>query len=188
MQKSFLTAMLAIGVAAASLTSCSRANYAFNPVAPSYLDSRHAHTVAVQPKPAAITVPLASVPVAAVVAPSLVASIPVPVIAVSEVAKPVKPSLVQRLALKSVVKQLNKFQRKQAIANVEQTAASKKGTSALVALAGLLLAILGLVVVGGSGLSGNGAGVIIGAILFYVGVIGFLVGLVLLVIHLVNGD
>lgn len=46
MQKSFLTTMLAIGVAVASLTSCSRANYAFNPAGPSYLGTEWVHAAA----------------------------------------------------------------------------------------------------------------------------------------------
>ena len=46
MQKSLLTTVLALGIAAASLTSCSRANYAFNPATPAYLGSARVHAAA----------------------------------------------------------------------------------------------------------------------------------------------
>ncbi|WP_151085773.1 hypothetical protein [Hymenobacter baengnokdamensis] len=180
---------------AASLSSCSRSNYAFNNTVPAYLGSERVHETAATPaatkaeasSPTSIAAPSKAVAVKTVptqIAPSVVA---VPTIATVPAAKATKPSLVQRLALKSVVKQLNKMHQKQTTAGTEKTA-SKKGNAALIALAGLLLAILGLIVVGGSGLGGSGAGVAIGAILFYVGFIAFIVGLVLLVVHLVNGD
>lgn len=195
-------------VAATSLTSCSRSNYSFNNQVPAYLGSERvqpvakatpvpatieavtdipaATTVAATPAPA--TTPakvVVATPISAQATPAVVAA--APAIASTPVAKAAKPSLIQRLALKSVVRELNKMHQKQATAGTEKTA-SKKGNAALIALGGILLAVLGLIIVGGSGLGGSGAGVAIGAILFYVGFIAFIVGVVLLVIHLVNGD
>ena len=46
MRKSYLTTLLSVGVALASLSSCSRSNYAFNPSTPAYLGSERAHSTA----------------------------------------------------------------------------------------------------------------------------------------------
>ncbi|RZJ89462.1 MAG: hypothetical protein EOO60_09990 [Hymenobacter sp.] len=200
--------LLALGIAAASLSSCSRANYVVNTTVPTHLSSEkyQAQTPAQEltvatPTQATTTASGALYETATVKAarpavevvkevaqPVAVASPAPEVAAATTVASPkAKPSLVQRLAVKSIVKQLTKLQQKQATAHTAQTA-SKKGSSALIALAGILVAVIGLIIVGGSGLGGSGAGVAIGAILFYVGFIAFIVGLVLLVIHLVNND
>lgn len=51
MQKSFLTTLLALGVAAASFTSCSRANYAFSPSGSSYSETTRSNEVAAAATP-----------------------------------------------------------------------------------------------------------------------------------------
>jgi hypothetical protein len=209
--------LLALGIAAASLSSCSRANYVVNTTAPvsepmqvaaptSDAAASGTALVKVSASESALAEVAPSREATAVVAPRSAASHTVAAKIVKEAAQPViaatpdviaanvipspsaKPSLMQRLALKSVVKQINKVQQKQATARSEQTTASKKGRALLIALAGILLALIGLIIVGGSGLGGSGAGVAIGAILFYLGFIAFVVGVVIFVIHLVNGD
>lgn len=84
-------------------------------------------------------------------------------------------STVQRLVVKHVVKQLDKTKaNSQNAANVEHTAASKVGSSALVILAGAVIILIG-------GLIG-GANIVV-----TIGGIVFVVGLVLLILALVNG-
>lgn len=207
MRKLSFTTLLALGIAAASLSSCSRANYAFNPKAPSYLGSKKVHAVAPAATVAKATTPKTS-PIEAAPAHQSIAvvtprSVPTPVAKVpKEMVQPVpvapavvatnasavaKPSLMQRGILKGLAKKLDKMQRKQSTADTQNTA-SKKGQSLIVALGGLGLAIIGLIIAGGSLSGGSGAGVAAGVILYYVGLIAFIVGVVLLVIHLVNGD
>lgn len=48
------TTLLSIGVALASLSSCSRANYAFNPATPAYLNSARVHTTVADAAPEAV--------------------------------------------------------------------------------------------------------------------------------------
>lgn len=56
MQKSYLTLLLSVGVALASLTSCSRTNYAFNSTTPAYLGQERVHaSVAVAAPEAAVS-------------------------------------------------------------------------------------------------------------------------------------
>ena len=61
--------VLALCATAATLSSCSRANYAFNPSAPAYFGSQPARTTAMLPAAPAPASPVASV-VAAPVAPA----------------------------------------------------------------------------------------------------------------------
>ena len=207
MRKLYFTTLLAMGVAAASLTSCSRANYAFNPKAPSYLGSTKVRPVApaatvakatatkaapikaapVNQSNTVVTPRPAATPVAKVTKQAAQPVTAAPVVVAANAAPVAKPSLMQRGILKAVAKKLDKLQKKQATADTQQTA-SKKGQALLIALGGLLLAIIGIAIAGGSISGGSGAGVAIGVIFYYVGLIAFTVGIVLLVIHLVNGD
>lgn len=74
MQKSFFTTMLALGVAAASLTSCSRANYAFNPAGPSYLGTERVHAAAPVAEPV-LTASNEEAAPAAIASPARVAAV-----------------------------------------------------------------------------------------------------------------
>ena len=167
--------LVAISIALAFLTSCSRANYAVNATAPAYLSSKSmAAVVVAQP---------ATVPATIVVASDALATSPqsgqiVKVAVTAPVAKQARPSLVQRVLIKKVSKQLARMQAsRQNTANVVHATASKTGRAAEIALAGLALILLGVAI--------NG---VPGAILAVVGEIALLVGLILVVIHLVNGD
>ena len=178
-------------IAATSLTSCSRSDYAFNNKVPAYLGSKRVQPVA-KPTPvpattetvadalpttkvvAATPAPAATSAKALVDTPSLAQATPVAVAAIASVAKVVKPSLVQRVLLRKVVKRLDEGHTiHQNAVNVKH-AASKVGSSALVLLAGAVIILIG-------GLIG-GANIVV-----TIGVIVFIVGLVLLILALVNG-
>jgi hypothetical protein len=163
--------LLALGIAAASLSSCSRANYAVNTTATPA-------SVAVEQPTALVTTRLVEsakpAEVAQVAAPAAVAAKSIEV-AAAPAAKQVKPSLVERVLVKKVAKQLAKAQAShQSKASTEQTAASKTGRAAIIAVAGLVLILIG-------------AAANVG-IIATIGAIAFLVGLILVVIHLVSGD
>jgi hypothetical protein len=179
MRNSYLTALLSIGVALASLSSCSRANYTFSP-APAYLGSEHGHhSVAVAPA-TVVSAPsaLPELAVANAPAPSLHNAIAAaPVLAGHSqqegVGSPTaRKALVQRILVKSVGKRIAQFQAKQNAAEVAHPA-SKVGSSALVILAGLVLILLG-------GLVGVDAIVTIGGVVF-------VVGLILIILALIRG-
>ena len=162
--------LLALGIAAASLSSCSRANYAVNTTATPA-------SVSVEQPTALVTTHLVEsakpAEVAQAAAPAaVVKSIEV---AAAPAAKQVKPSLVERVLVKKVAKQLAKAQAShQSKASTEQMAASKTGRAAIIAVAGLVLLLIG-------------AAANVG-IIATIGAIAFLVGLILVVIHLVSGD
>jgi len=170
--------LVALLFAVASLSSCSRSNYAFNNKVPAYLGSEQAHAVAAQPTPAPVgevnKVEVATAP--AIAAPAV--SQPQATLAVaSNAAKATHPTLMQRALVKHVVKQLDKLSAsRQNTAHTEHTA-SKTGRAALIALVGLALIFLGGAVGGG-----------FGGLLVLIGIIAFLVGIVLVVVHLVSGD
>ena len=207
--KKISTIIVTLGIAAASLSSCSRSNYAFTPaqagsekmqqtpaVAATTPEVKYAERTSlyeaatvVAPRPAAAPVaPVATATAQPVAAAPAVVTAPVAVASNKVAATTAKPSLMQRVVLKSLTNKIDKMRQKQATASTQQTAASKKGTAALIALAGLLLAIIGIIIAGGSLSGGSGAGVAVGVVLYYIGLIAFIVGIVLLVIHLVNGD
>lgn len=179
--------LVALAVAAASLSSCSRANYAFNPNVPAYLGTT-THTVAkavVVTAPATVVAaPVAAAPTAAS-APAVVASTPVSVpvaarpvvvqaapaaaaLVVATTATPTaKPNLVQRLTLKRVLKSLTKAEaRQQNTASTTHTAA-KASLYLGIAAIGLVLLIIGLI-------AGSGFLDTIGAIAIVVGLIIFI--------------
>ncbi|NML66233.1 hypothetical protein HHL22_13555 [Hymenobacter sp. RP-2-7] len=162
--------LLALGMAATSLSSCSRANYVFNPTAAPYLGTA---------QPAQATAPTVAIATSAPAAPLAVRALALagtaPKRTEAKVSVVAKPSLSQRILLKQVAKHLAKVQSKQQnTVRVEQAAASKAGRAGLIALAGLVVLLIG-------GLTGVG-------ILATIGAIAFLVGLILLIVHLVSGD
>jgi TM2 domain-containing membrane protein YozV len=67
MQKRFLTTMLALSVTVASLSSCSRSNYAFNSPAPSYLGTERAQSASLVVAPQQTTASAGAVEPVAVV-------------------------------------------------------------------------------------------------------------------------
>ena len=188
--------LVALAVAAASFSSCSKSNYAFTPNVPSYLGTTSRNVAkapaAATPAPVAeapVAAPVASAPVAAVVpatapvaaAPAPVATRPAAAPAAAEVAAPVaatpvvaaaptppaKLNLVQRLAMNKVLKRLTKAEARQQ--NTAGTAHTTAKASAFLGLAaiGLALLIIGLIV--GSGFLDT-----IGAIAIVVGLIIFI--------------
>ena len=191
--KKYYHLLLGFGIAIASLSSCSRANYVLGPSTPSYFGS--GHTVAARPISAETAAPVAAVPAVAVAAPvvavvapvvtavapvvaeslPVVAKAPASVSAAAIAVKQVQPSKLQRVLLNKVVKQLAKVQQKQSTASVENTA-SKTGRAVTITLVGVLLAALGIIITGG-----------FGALLLTIGIITFIVGIVLIVVNLVNG-
>ena len=174
MKKSF-QAFLTLSIAAASLSSCSRANYASNTTTPVSVASI---SVASEQPSAVVTTRLQEVAKPAELTP---AAAPDAVVAKSTAtvampaAKQAKPSLVERVLVKKVAKQLAKVQvGHQNKASIEHTASSKTGRAAIIALAGLVLLLIG---------AAANVGIII-----TIGSIAFLVGLILVVVHLVSGD
>ena len=185
--------LVALAVAAASFSSCSKSNYAFTPNVPSYLGTTSRNVAkapaAATPAPVAeapVAAPVASAPVAAVVpatapvaaAPAPVATRPAAAPAAAEVAAPApvvaaaptppaKLNLVQRLAMNKVLKRLTKAEARQQ--NTAGTAHTTAKASAFLGLAaiGLALLIIGLIV--GSGFLDT-----IGAIAIVVGLIIFI--------------
>ena len=184
--------LVALAVAAASFSSCSKSNYAFTPNVPSYLGttSRNVAKAPAAATPAPVAeAPVASAPVAAVVpatapvaaAPAPVATRPAAAPAAAEVAAPIaaapvvaaaptppaKLNLVQRLAMNKVLKRLTKAEARQQ--NTAGTAHTTAKASAFLGLAaiGLALLIIGLIV--GSGFLDT-----IGAIAIVVGLIIFI--------------
>ena len=181
--------LVALAVAAASFSSCSKSNYAFTPNVPSYLGttSRNVAKAPAAATPAPVAeAPVASAPVAAVVpatapvaaAPAPVATRPAAAPAAAEVAAPApvvaaaptppaKLNLVQRLAMNKVLKRLTKAEARQQ--NTAGTAHTTAKASAFLGLAaiGLALLIIGLIV--GSGFLDT-----IGAIAIVVGLIIFI--------------
>ncbi len=179
--------MLALGVVAASLSSCSRTDYAFNPKTPAYLGT----TRVVAPVPAAtplakVTAPTeaaAVAPVAAAPAPMeatpvakapVASGVPAPpqaVAAQTVAAAPVaKPTFMQRLALKKVLKQATRMQaREQNTASVAHPAI-RLGPGLYIAIVGLVLTLIGALV------SVNFI-TIVGAIVLLVGIAVFILNL-----------
>lgn len=179
MRNSYLTALLSVGVALASLSSCSRANYTFSP-APAYLGSeRGHHSVAVAPD-AAVSAPstlpelaVANAPASSLPSASATAPILTGHSQQEAVSSPTaRKALVQRVLVKSVGKRIAQIQAKQNAAEVAHPT-SKVGSSALVMLAGLVLILLG-------GLAGVDAVVTIGGVVF-------VVGLILIILALIRG-
>ncbi len=190
MKNTYLS-LVALAMAAASLSSCSRTNYAFNPHAPAYLGTTQARTVAKAPvvaapavapevtvvapaaasapgavAPVAATAPAAAHPVAVQAAPAPaapVAAVPVLAAATTPTAK---PNLMQRLMLKKVLKRLTKTEARQNTAGTTQTAA-KASLYLGVAAIGLVLLIIGLI-------AGSGFLDTVGGILIVVGLIIFI--------------
>jgi len=172
--------LAALGMAAASLSSCSRSAYTFNPAMPAYLGTTQA--VAAPKAPATLPVAAAapSAPAAAVAVPAIavapkVAASPVATAHpthVAEVAslatttaqaKPAKLTLMQRLALKKVVKQLAKAEtRQQNTASVAKTTA--RGPGITVGIVGLAALIVGLIV-------SSGFLIVAGSIVLAVGIV-----------------
>ena len=186
-----------LGLAAASLSSCSRANYAANTTSPVVPVSSVAQapvspaadmsaTVTAAPRPAEMSVapapapevaaPVAvAAPKAVAVAPSPVATAPVvaaapatatePAAIAAELtpAKQAKLTLMQRLVLKKVTKQLAKAQaRGENTAGVAHTAAHAPGVT--VGLIGLAALIVGIIV-------SSGFLIVAGAIVLVVGIV-----------------
>jgi hypothetical protein len=172
--------LAALGMAAASLSSCSRSAYTFNPATPAYLNTTRA--VAAPKAPATLPVaaatpsapPLSVVPATAAAPAPRVAATARPALATEATAvaspaatitqaKPAKLTLVQRLALNKVVKQLGKAGvRQQNTASVAKTAAKGPGITA--GIVGLAALIVGLIV-------SSGFLIVAGAIVLAVGIV-----------------
>ena len=177
--------LAALGMAAASLSSCSRSAYTFNPATPAYLGT----TQAVAAPKASATLPVASAaPDAPVISagPAAAATAPAPSVAPSPAtttrparvasateaaslmtttaqAQPAKPTLGQRLALKKIAKQLAKAEaRPQNTARVAKTAA--KGSGITVGIVGLAALVVGLIV-------SSGFLIVAGSIVLAVGIV-----------------
>jgi len=181
--------LAALSLAAMALSSCSRSTYSFNPHTPAYLGVQPTATapaprtvapatVAVAPTaaPAEVAVaPTVAAPVVAPVAPHVVASsanpaqptavakATDPTVATLSQTKTTKPTLVQRLALKKVMKQVAKAEsRQQNTAGVAHTAA--KGAPLTVAIVGLIALLVGII-------ASSGLVIVLGAIVLVVGLI-----------------
>ena len=140
MQKSFLTTLLAMSVAAASLTSCSRANYAFNPAGPSYLGTERVRAAAPVAEPV-LTASNEDAAPAAVASPARVAAVAlahrttpvaakvVPVSAAPAAAHQASLTKVERKELKQQVRQLVKQTR-----HASPNGVAAEGKSQLVAV------------------------------------------------------
>ena len=170
-------------VMVASLSSCSRSDYAFKPAVSPY------HVTAVAPTTAAATaetpsatagstfsdtptsvlrVPRAAQPVAVAKAKAEKPD------AIVRLAKPiVKASKLQKMVAAKVIKQLRK---KQEVTHANQVQ-SRAGRAALIGLIGLALLF-----------AGAGIGDTFGGIVATIGLIGFIVGVVILIIALINGE
>ncbi len=172
--------LLTLFAAATTLSSCSRADYAFKSNTPAYHNSRHVASEAVSPTPAATlaepatTAALPQIAAAPKAKAARVAAATRQQASAPKATAAAKPTFLQRAVLKKAAKQLAKIQvRKQNTA--EATApASKLGRAAIVAGAGLLLLLLG------------GAAEV--GIIALIGLIAFIVGLVLVIVALVSGE
>ena len=188
--------LVMLGIASASLSSCSRSDYAFKSTTPAAQSSQPMTLAA--PKAAedglateAVVVapkPVEAAPVAAVEAlPAQTPKTAAVAVTTTEVAKTPKLNVVQRLALKSVAKKLNKLQiSKQTTAGTTE-AQSLKRTSIYLIIAGVLAILVGILIAGGSVSGGSGAGFAIGVALAYLGYIALVVGIILLIVALVRG-
>lgn len=176
--------LAALGLAAAALSSCSRSVYTFNPHTPAYLGTAQAVAApsapvampaavrAVPSAPAEVAPASATTPAASLVAGQVAAARPAPVAEATELAslttttaqaKPATPTLMQRLALKKVAKQLTKTKaRQQNTASVTKTAA--KGSGITVGIVGLAALIVGLIV-------SSGFLIVAGSIVLAVGIV-----------------
>jgi cobalamin biosynthesis Mg chelatase CobN len=178
---------LALGVIVGSLSSCSRANYAFKPQTPSYLGTTQAvaapAAVATAPEVTVEAPALAVAPVAAATPATATAPVAEPAaktslaransaqVVAQAVAQPVasaaKPTLLQRVAMNKVIKQVAKAEaRHQNTASTTHAAAA--GTSVTIALVGLAALIIGLIV-------GSGFLITAGAVVLVVGVVLFII-------------
>lgn len=171
--------LAALGLTAAALSSCSRTAYtSFSPQTPAYLGSTRVMApprVAVTPAVAA-PLPAAPAPEVAATAPAshltTISSRPKQATQVAAVVSPVatiaspqasNPTFVQRLALKKVMKQLAKAEkRQQNTAGVAKTAA--KGAPLTVAIVGLIALVVGLI-------ASSGLLIVLGSIVLAVGII-----------------
>lgn len=177
--------LAALGMAAAALSSCSRSAYTFNPATPAYLGTTQAVAApkALATKPVATTATL-NTPAAATVAPAIVAP---PAVSPAATARPAqaaeaatlatittqaqgaKLTLVQRLALKKVMKQLAKAEtHQQNTASVAKTAAKAPGIT--VGIVGLAALIVGLIV-------SSGFLIVAGSIVLAVGIVLYILSI-----------
>jgi cobalamin biosynthesis Mg chelatase CobN len=176
---------LALGVIVGSLSSCSRTDYAFNSQTPSYLGTTHATAapaaVATAPEvtveapavavaPVAATAPVvAAAPVAEPAVKTSLARTNSAQVVAQTVAQPVastaKPTLLQRVAINKVMKQVAKAEaRQQNTASTTHTAAT--GGSLTVALVGLAALIIGLIVSSGFLITVGSIVLVVGLVLF----------------------
>lgn len=171
---------LALGVIVGSLSSCSRTDYAFNPQTPAYLGATHATAAPVAeaiapevtfgaPAVAAPVAAVAQAPAAAPVASSNLTKINSAQIVAQTVAQPaakeVKLTLIQRVAMKKVLKQVAKAEsRQQNTASTTHAAAT--GGSLTVALVGLAALVIGLIVSSGFLITVGSIVLVVGLVLF----------------------
>jgi hypothetical protein len=172
--KILIQRLAALCLTAAALSSCNRAAYTFTPQAPTYLGStptvaapapqnQTSATVTVEPTVAA---PVASravaSPAATTAQAAVVARVTDPTLATTKTTA-AKPTLVQRIALKKVLKQVAKAEsRQQNTASVTHTAA--KGAPLTVAIVGLAALVVGLI-------ASSGLLITLGAIVLAVGIV-----------------
>lgn len=165
--------LAALGLAGASLSSCSRSTYSFSPATPAYLNS--VPTVATAPAPAERPVPAVAVPARATAAAPAKAASARPAYAaathaavapaMATLATPAAPkvNLAQRLVLKKLAKQVAKAQNhSQNVASTTETAG--RGGSFTIAIIGLIALVVGII-------ASSGLLITIGSIVLVVGLI-----------------
>ena len=165
--------MLVVLSAAASLASCSQGAYVATQQAATTINSEPIASVAAPQDAATITIPAAHVgaiqPKVVVAAPRQHATKPVSGLTATQ-----RPTLVQRLVLKKLVKQAASMQAaRQNTAEVAKPASSTKG-SLFITLAGLVIILIGGLI-GGTNIVVTIGGVVL------------VVGLVLLLASLIRG-
>ena len=123
MRKSYLTTLLSVGVALASLSSCSRSSYSFN-AAPAYLGSERVHASAAAPE-AEITASTEAAAPVAVEAPAKAAA--------TALARPRAASVAPKAAVAAAPAvasaTFTKVERKELKQALRQAAQQKKATS-----------------------------------------------------------
>jgi len=181
---SSFTKAFAIAACALTLGSCSRSEYAMLPKGASYHGvTRPANTVSTSVAPAAVATAPVAAPKAEVAAPVAAPKAEVAAVATPAPAKtdatvattvaPKKLNLVQRAALKALVKKANKAAKAGDHANTASTQAldSNLRTAILLAAVGVLVEILGIVL-------GSSLVYLLGAVLIVVGAVFFIIWLV----------
>lgn len=148
-------------------TSCSRSSYSFNKQVPAYLGTSKVLEPVLIIDAEQLTSETVAIP-----SPSIAKKTTEP--ATTQTILRVRPSVVQRVALKSALKKLTAKSTSHQNITATQHTASKAGKAALVLAIGAVIILIG-------GLIG-GANIVV-----TIGGIAFIVGLIMLIIALING-